>query len=915
MTETIMQCCYTNAVQEIGGKISSGWQPVAVTNNIPSEAYNGCVKLQNANSTIQSHMVDERGNVLNLLEITGDGAYVYVSRTQYGLLDRLGRPNMFSHAYIFSWKQEDIICDPNVILTLDRGNFVDNEEAAANVKTSLTRNEPFTLQSALKVAGMDAKAYLTLIRCVYSQYSERKAAKPIYVYYDGTEDQMQAILYCIYYGVPHYMRRNLSVASAVCNTSDSKNIIFSESATKHETYVVPQTGENNILTPRTERKIARYGFVDYAARNYTSIDVSAYFMQLEKLALELGDPTASNELILKIAHQMVEGVELTALSEEELDSRLSDALRSKSYGSQRMEDYISEMLDEVRNRKMFLTEESEANLADRLASPTTSRFADAGEQYNIYRFSTLSVEEAANMLTHMAKSIFERYCQTLAKSKKGLQILDHYYAEYALSGQEVTWDVLNALLDETSFMASRLKTTDVIDAKAWELYYSLVEIKGEAIPAYNALMELMGKLYGPETRHQYEQAAREAYWERKSFKTFSYAELDEYKAMSVSSAKCNMFAHLYAVLDAYKLNGDDEFLATLNEFFLKFRNIIDEGRLSTILLNKVEEEARTISSKAIGLSDWMKVAAVAEAKELFGEILKVKKALQVRDYSTFIKNYKKVEEVSSFSRNSGTLMKTTSKALISECVRMDCAQNPVLLDAWILLGTSQYSNCFRLFDVLTPRPRVLEMNEAFAVMDSKLLGERPYISYAEDYIRDKGAEAKTVRKWLNEIKLEDKQKKRGGANGSFLDRGLTFISQFSPGEDSSVGRYSVNVPKHGNVDPEQDRVQQGFSEPYGTNEAVRPTGDYGHTPVVHGSKSKNISYPSAIQDKTETMSVEQSGHAQKSIPPAQDGYPKTEAPYERKGFSQPDVPSGNRSRAEDKSSGKKGFFKDLFGRK
>ena len=56
------------------------------------------------------------------------------------------------------------------------------------------------------------------------------------------------------------------------------------------------------------------------------------------------------------------------------------------------------MLDEVRARKMFLTEESEANLADRLAAPATARLADSGEQYNIYRFSTLSVEEAAKML-------------------------------------------------------------------------------------------------------------------------------------------------------------------------------------------------------------------------------------------------------------------------------------------------------------------------------------------------------------------------------------------------------------------------------------------------------------------------------------------------------------------------------------
>ena len=83
MTETIMQCCYTNAVHEADGKISSGWQTVAVSANIPSDAYSSCVNLQSANSTIQSQMTDERGNVLNLFEITGDGAYVYVSRAQY----------------------------------------------------------------------------------------------------------------------------------------------------------------------------------------------------------------------------------------------------------------------------------------------------------------------------------------------------------------------------------------------------------------------------------------------------------------------------------------------------------------------------------------------------------------------------------------------------------------------------------------------------------------------------------------------------------------------------------------------------------------------------------------------------------------------------------------------------------------
>ena len=101
MTNRVLQCCYTNASQEVNGKISSGWKAVSVSADIPSDAYTTCVKLQSANSTIQSTMLDETGNVLNLLEIVGDGNYLYIMRSQYGLLDRLGRPNMFSHASFF----------------------------------------------------------------------------------------------------------------------------------------------------------------------------------------------------------------------------------------------------------------------------------------------------------------------------------------------------------------------------------------------------------------------------------------------------------------------------------------------------------------------------------------------------------------------------------------------------------------------------------------------------------------------------------------------------------------------------------------------------------------------------------------------------------------------------------------------
>lgn len=493
MTERILQCCYTNASQEIGGKISSGWQPVAVSEDIPAEAYNACVSFQNANSTIQNAMVDEHGNVLNLFEISGDGSYVYVMRTQYGLLDRLGRANMFSHAFIFSWKDEGVLTDPNYILSIDSNNFKSNESDAASTPTSLNRVQGIDISAAMQKSNLDEERYLKLIQCVYTQMTEKKMTEPLFIQYDGTESQMRALLFCIYYGLPHYLRKTLCIASNTANNDLSKNIIFSENAESKSFFFVPASGINNVLSVRTERKIARYGFADYVARNITTIDAPDYFSKLEKIAVELGDSTASNELILKIAHQLMQNSNVESYSDADLDGILSDALRSKSLGSELMERYIAAMLSETRKRKLFLTDESEANLADRLASPITPELGNAGEQYNIYRFSTLSAPEAARKLDYMSTDVFHRYAKKLAETSNGLEILDLYYSTYVLSSDNISWTKLNQTWDETSYMSRKPKTDDKIGELAWVLYSDGVKVSGAARETYEEYIALMKK--------------------------------------------------------------------------------------------------------------------------------------------------------------------------------------------------------------------------------------------------------------------------------------------------------------------------------------------------------------------------------------------------------------------------------------
>ena len=808
MTEKIMQCCYTNAVKESGGTISSGWQAVVVSDGLPPEAYSACVNLQNANSMIPSHMVDEQGNVLDLFEIAGDGGYVYVIRTQYGLTDRLGRPNMFSHAYIFSWKQEDIIRDPNIFVTLTSGNFAKDEESARAPRNALERSEPFTLERALERAGMSDETYLTLIRCVYAQYSEKKTAKPVYVQYDGTQEQMQAILCCIYYGLPYCVRRNLSIASAAtASTVKNRNLIFSVAAAKHESFVIPQTGENNILTPRAQRKIARYGFVDHAVQHYKEMDADDYFRQLEQLAMELGDPTASEELTLKIAHQLLMGSELSELTEEELNTQLSDALRSRLHGSQRMDAYISSMLDVACRRRLSLTEESEANLAQWLSMPVTDQLADAGERYNIYRLSTLSTDAAAKMLHGLSAPVFQRYRQTLLKNDKGLTILDQYYASYGLGDGEPTWEALHALLDEIADIPDAVKTRESIDSAAWRLYRDQLKQPGMLRRANRSLMDLMRRLHGEDQLRRCGAAAREIYWEGKTLRSFSRDKIDEYQDMRINVAQCKLYLGFSVVLDELETQGARSFLLALNRFVVEFRPALDP---KDSVLDKLTEELPADSLQEASLSGWMEIAALPEAEEFMHDILELRSQLYRGEYDEVIDTYQSI--TGGYSASGYELTKLLSKTVAEECRKADSPDHWIPIDVWLMLGRKLYSeNAFQIFDEW--EPRVMSLEEPGAAEQSKLLGEYPFTQQAEAYIQDKGKAAKTVHRWISERKAADKRKKaderktRREANGSTLG---SFFSQLPFGGKGKGARRASDPD--GRQDEDADSEEPGLPE-------------------------------------------------------------------------------------------------------
>lgn len=772
MIKNVLQCCYTNASEDIGGKVTSGWKAVAYSAEIPAEAFTECKAIQNANSAIQGPMFDEQGGVLNLLEVCGDGSFFYIIRTQYGLLDRLGRANMFSHAYIFPCSQA--VTDPNIILTIEKSNFSDNEEAASAQREMLLRTPAYSLDTAMEKAGLTPETYMKLVRSVYVRMTEQKKGEPLYIQYDGTEDQLCAVLYCIYRGLPFYLRKILKSASAPANFPESRNIIFSIKATQHQYHIVPQTGENTVLSPRAERRIERYGFIDYAVRNYGHIDGEDFYRQLERLAIEMGDPTASNETLLRLAYQLMERPNPGEYSDENLENWLADALRVRARGAV-LERCIALMLNELRHRGRFLDDEVEVTLTNRLGSTTNPELAEAGEKYNISRFATLPVEEAARRLGAMTAENFARYSKTLAKSAQGLAILDLYFEGRLKSGQP-TWDKLSEVLTLSAHMQDRPLTKKIASDQCWTLYSKALDSRAEIKPDYELYVQLMENLSPSRGNSKWASEAKRAYWEAVTFETFDYGNYEEYKFMQTDTGRCKMFLEVMTIA-GYLGNGEDEiFLVNVQHFFSVHDKEVEGKQFESAIavFSRMVKEIYRGADK--DFTRWVRVAARANTPKVLQSALKVRKAIAGQDIDSIMGAYQALLETSGQGGMVRLFVREINAILIDWCANHDTPMHPIPLDMWLSISRSQHGNAFQIFDDV--EPQILKMDPD--MIESKLLTKSYIQTDAESYIQAKGDEARTVKKWMATIKRarHDREKARAKANKDKRDGGKGPLSFF-----------------------------------------------------------------------------------------------------------------------------------------
>ena len=365
--DDIFQCCYTNSESSSGGIVSSGWKAVAVSNDIPSEAYRFCMEMQNRNSVIRRKPCDESGKTLNLLQIFGGKGYFYVMRSQYGLVDRVGRPNMFSQAFIIPQRQG--LADPNSFLGISDSSFKYTEAEAGKFEEPI-RTVTFTFGSALDKSGLALPGVKMLVKAIYVQFL-KNLAEPLFVQYDGNEERLKAIIFLIYTCVPLFIRRKLKIASCTSPADSMQNIIFSINASRYGRYVDPFTQESSVLGNKEDLHLKKIAFIDYPFDKigWTNQDFYSYYCDIEKNSKEFGDAAGSSELALKVSFQYYLAkkngfISLSGKTEEEIKDCLDDVERLQSHVSPLYAEWKNKLSEELKLRRRSISKPAEFPFPD-----------------------------------------------------------------------------------------------------------------------------------------------------------------------------------------------------------------------------------------------------------------------------------------------------------------------------------------------------------------------------------------------------------------------------------------------------------------------------------------------------------------------------------------------------------------------
>lgn len=697
------QCCYTNASKEIGSKTVSGWQAVAVSPDIPQDAKDTCTGYQSVNSVIQPGATSETGNVLDLFEVFGDGKYIYSMRSRYGLVDRLGRPNMFSHAYIMPC--EDVIEDPNWFLSIPDNNY-STDETEASWDGSIAYGEPMTIDTAMKAASLTEDRLALLAMAAYAQMSDRKKTKPLYLQSDGNLTTVKATLFCLYSSLPFYLRRHLKAASEPSNGDDKKNIVFSMHAQEKELFFVPETGENTILTTRIEKKISRYGFLTYPFKNLSPAEYLPFFHKLDEDSQKLISLGRINDLTTRIAFTFQQDPTCKDISDQALEDTLIDLLQTEPTDNQTVGTYIATIVREADKREVEISEETEAMLSDWINASNSEILFEMKANRGLARLCAKSPENASQLLQGYSDKERTEYLTKLQETEKGLEITKQYFLDICKPDKAKSWIDVKAAIQEYEAVQPKEELATIIASAADRVYRISLTNLDDAPNNLHAYRELISRILTESEAQERVQTAKNTFWKAIDADSISYKDENLITALAVPQGSPNEEKYKAAkkyisLVKSYRPDGEVAFFEELRAFCASNELLYKRGFAP--ILQDMQEYVLSCygTEKGKNFAFWADKIIRASTEEIAEEYLLLKHSFEEKNTEAMTSLCIRLIKKDNVSEQDKA---DISNAVLKTCENLDSLENPIPLDCWIAISKALGNkNCFDIFTDFTPK--------------------------------------------------------------------------------------------------------------------------------------------------------------------------------------------------------------------
>jgi len=449
------QACFTR----IGSQgLNDGWQTLNNSENIPSNALSNFTRFQNGNILQSNADITNLPNQ-NILELQSDNNFIYLTKINYAIKDRNGRPSMFAHGYIFD--ANDFAKNPNFVLNVDKSNFnfnpADTEIIPKNL--ILTDKNDTKLSDAIKNCYMNQETFETLILCIYFM-TESKTKSSIHVKCDCSDDItdefIRNFMYCIYSSIPFSMRKKISFSIGEIPNSSVKTIIFDKEIKNDCKYFIPNTNKNNILNETQKKRWENYNFIKYIFQNFNNTNTEKYFEQLEQKAMLFGNSQSISMDIYKISHELLfenDNKRKIELSDEDYCKRLNEYLSIQLNQYTYLDNLLSDLLYEILEQKILLNEILTEKLYKKFEKTESNALIEAGYMFNAVKIQKMQQNDGAKLLYNNYYNhnpiTFSNISNILSANKKGLAIIKTFFDEFIMINEKIDKEYILNFYEQT----------------------------------------------------------------------------------------------------------------------------------------------------------------------------------------------------------------------------------------------------------------------------------------------------------------------------------------------------------------------------------------------------------------------------------------------------------------------------------